>query len=163
MYVNFRFFSFRILGVAAILSFTAAAEAERNCDTALSRISKVAAQKAITDHQGDACDGLKQGAIGVDKTKKLELREFEVCEDGPVVTAQVTVDIKCGTSDAAVLPINVEDSVTASVSANLDTCVVENANVEAKGAIAQLGISLADLNSKLKEATEKEIKPYCKP
>jgi hypothetical protein len=161
---NARFFFTRIfIGILTILSFGSTAEAVSNCDTALSRISKVAAQTAIKDHQDNACDGLKQGGIGVDKTKKLELRRLEVCEDGPVVSARVTVDVKCGTSDAAIVKINIEETVTASVSANLDTCMVANANVEAKGFVAQLGISVADLNSKLKAATEKEIKPYCKP
>jgi hypothetical protein len=52
MTINVRIFSSSIfLGIVTILSFAAEAGAEPNCDTALSRISKVAAQTAIQDHQ----------------------------------------------------------------------------------------------------------------
>jgi hypothetical protein len=138
------------------------AEAQQNCNTALTRIAKRAAEKAVADHRDDACAGLKKGPIGVDKTRALELRQFSLCETGPVVAASMTVYAKCATSDRAVFQTEFEVEVSATASANLDTCQVLNADVSSPDSLVDAGIKVADLKTKLREAAEKEIKAYCK-
>ena len=137
------------------------AEGQENCNTALTRIAKKAAAKAIADHHDDACAGLKKGPFGIDKTETLELLRFSLCETGPVVAASITVHIKCATSDQAVLKTGLEDDVTATASANLDTCQVLDTDVSSKKFIVETGIEIAGLQMKLREAAESEIKAYC--
>jgi hypothetical protein len=136
------------------------AEGQENCNTALTRIARKAADKAIGDHQDNACTGLKKGPIAIDKTEALELLEFSLCENGPVVAASITVHIKCATSDQAVFQTDLEDKLTASVTANLDTCQVLDADISSEKPIGEAGIEVADLRTKLREAAEKEIKAY---
>jgi hypothetical protein len=113
----------------ALLCEPAIAQAEENCNTALARIAKKAAEKAIADHRDNACAGLKKGPFGIDKTKALELRKFSLCETGPVVAASITVHVWCATSDKAVFPADLADDVTATASANLDTCRVLDVDI----------------------------------
>lgn len=65
-----------------------------------------------------------KGELAIDKTKNLSLKQFELCEDGPVVTARIIVHIECATSDAAVFRTSVADTLAATASANLDSCTV---------------------------------------
>jgi hypothetical protein len=145
----------------ALIGNATLVEGEENCNTALSRLAKKAAEKAVADHSDNACAGLKKGPLGIDKTKALELRNFSLCETGPVVAASITVHVKCATSDQAVFKAEVEDDATATVSANLDTCQVLDADVSSNKFVVETGIQLADLQTKLREAAEKEIKAYC--
>lgn len=146
----------------ALIGNAGNAEGQENCNTALTRIAKKAAEKAITDHHDDACAGLKKGPFGVDKTKALELLRFSLCETGPVVTGSITVHIKCTTSDQAVLSTDLEDDITAAASANLDTCQVLDADVSSNKFFVETGIEVADLQTKLREAAKSEIEAYCK-
>jgi hypothetical protein len=114
------------------------------------------------DHRENACAGLKKGPFAIDTTKDLELRNFSLCERGPVVAASITVHVWCATSDKAVLPADLTDDITATASANLDTCRVLDADISSKTFIAETGIHVLDLKKKLREAAEKEIKDYCK-
>jgi hypothetical protein len=151
--------------VFAALAFgclPASAQPQENCNTALTRIARRAADKAVVDHHEDACAGLKKGPFGIDKTKALELREFSLCETGPVVAASITVHLKCATSDQAMIHADLEDDLTATASANLDTCQVLDADVTAGKFASQAGIAIADLKEKLRQAAEKQIKDYCK-
>jgi hypothetical protein len=70
--------------------------------------------------------------------------------------------VKCATSDKAVLKTELEDDLTATASANLDTCQVLDADVASKTFIVETGIQVADLKKQLREAAEREIKDYCK-
>ncbi|MFA5947903.1 MAG: hypothetical protein WC806_02945 [Candidatus Gracilibacteria bacterium] len=149
-----------ILGT--IVSANVDAYGEPNCNTALGRVAKTLVTRAVSDNKDRACAGLKKGPIGIDRTKKLGLSDFKLCEDGPIVSAEVSADIECGTSDAAFIRVSVEDTLTATASADLDSCRVLDTKVSAKGELANVGIKIADLSAKLKEAAEKEIKPYCK-
>lgn len=149
-----------VLIFAMSVSADIAAHGQPNCST-LSRVAKTVIVKAVSDNRDKACAGLKKGPIGIDKTKKLELSNFKLCEDGPIVSAEISADIECGTSDAAFIYISVADTLTATASADLDSCRVLDTNVWAKGDLTNAGIKIADLNAKLKEAAEKEIKPYC--
>ena len=88
--------------------------------------------------------------------------KFSLCEAGPVVTASITVHVKCATSDQAVLKTEVEDDLTATASANLDTRQVLDADVTSKTFIVETGIQVADLKKQLREGAQKEIKDYCK-
>jgi hypothetical protein len=155
-YALLGFVALALIGRAGIV------EGQENCNTALTRIAKKAAEKAIADHLDNACAGLKKGPFGVDKTKALELLKFSLCETGPVVAASITVHVKCATSDQAVFKTDLEDDVMATVSANLDTCQVLDADVSSKKFIVETGIKVADLKTKLREAAEKEMKAYCK-
>jgi hypothetical protein len=146
----------------ALLDQPAIVQAQENCNTALTRIAKKAAEKAIADHRDNACAGLKKGPFGIDKTRALELRKFSLCETGPVVVASITVHVWYATSDRAVLKADLEDDITATASANLDTCQVLNTDVSSKTFIVETGIRVAELEKKLRDAAEKEIKDYCK-
>jgi hypothetical protein len=146
----------------ALLGNSGNAEGQENCNTALTRIAKKAAEKAIADHLDDACAGLKKGPFAIDKTEALELLKFSLCETGPVVAASITVHIKCATSDQAVLRTDLEDDVTATASANLDTCQVLDADVSSDKFIVETGIEVADLKAKLRKGAEREIDAYCK-
>jgi hypothetical protein len=77
------------------------------------------------------------------------------------VTASITVHVKCATSDQAFIRASVEDDLSATASANLETCQVQDAKVSAAGSIANTGLQVADLDKKLREAAQKEIAPYC--
>lgn len=137
------------------------AQTQENCSTALTKIAKKAAEKAIADHRDDACAGLKKGPIGIDKTKALELREFSLCEIGPVVKASASVHVWCATSDQAFISADLSGDVSASASANLDTCRVLDADLSSTTSIVEAGIQLADLKKKMREGLEKQIKDYC--
>ena len=148
------------LGLIAILS---PAEAQtQDCDTALSRIARKAAEKAVQEYRGEVCSGLKLGPIGIDRTKALELQSFQLCEKGPLVSASVTVFAKCGTSEGAILQMQLGDQVKAKAEANLDTCQVLNAKLNGGKFVTEAVIEVADLEKKAKEVLEREIKPYCK-
>jgi hypothetical protein len=136
--------------------------AEPNCDTALGRAAKARVSKAISDNKDQACNGLKKGPIGIDKTKKLELNSFKLCEDGSVVSAEITIDVSCGISRPALLSVSVDESLTATASADLDSCRVIDADVSAAGRLGAMGIKWADLAKKFREAAEREIQAYCK-
>jgi hypothetical protein len=151
-----------MLAIWALVAMPCIAVSQENCNTALSRIARREADKAIATHLGDACSGLKSGSIAVDKTKLLELRSFRLCENGPLVTASVTVRVKCGTSDQALIRLEIEDDLTATASANLDTCQVLDARISAGGSVAEAGLRAAGLSKKLHDAAQNEIKPYCK-
>jgi hypothetical protein len=148
-----------VLAFGFIPSF---AQSQENCNTALTRIAKRAAEKAIEDYRSKASAGLKSGPIGIDKTEILAVRNFRLCETGPIVAASITVHVRCATSDRAFIKVSVEDDLAATASANLDTCQVLNAKVSAAGFVAKTGIQVADLDTKLREAAQKEIEPYCK-
>lgn len=150
------------LVVLALIANAGIAEAQENCNTALTRIAKRAADKAIADHHDDACAGLKKGPFGIDKTKALDLLKFSLCENGPVVAASITVHMKCATSDQALFKTDIEDDVTATASANLDTCQILDTDVSSGKFIVETGLQVADLKKKLSDAAEKEIKAYCK-
>jgi len=150
-----------IFAVLAVIDPPAHAQTQENCNTALTRIAKKAAEKAISDHRNDACAGLKKGPLGIDKTKGLELREFSLCETGPVVKASASVYIWCATSDQAFISADLSGDVAATASANLDTCQVLDADVSSTASIVDAGIQLADLKKKMREGLEKQIKDYC--
>jgi hypothetical protein len=105
--------------VVALLGPPASAQTQENCNTALTRIARKAAEKAVADHRDDACAGLKKGPFGIDKTKALELRAFSLCETGPIVAATITVHVRCATSDQALISADLEDDVTASASSRI--------------------------------------------
>jgi hypothetical protein len=151
-----------LLFAIALIACPLSAQTQENCNTVLTRISRKAAEKAIIDHRNDACSGLKKGPFGIDKTKALELREFSLCEAGPIVSASITVHAWCATSDKAVFSADVAGEVTATASANLDTCQVLNVDVSSTAFVVETGIQVADLKKKLREAAEKQIKDYCK-
>jgi hypothetical protein len=148
--------------VVVLLGAPATAQTQENCNTALTRIAKKAAEKAVADHRDDACAGLKKGPFCIDKTKALELRSFSLCETGPVVAATITVHVRCATSDQALISADLEDDVTASASANLDTCKMLDADVSAGKFANQTGIQIANLKDKLRDAAAKQIRDYCK-
>jgi hypothetical protein len=148
--------------VVALLGPPASAQTQEKCNTALAWIARKAAEKAVADHRDDACAGLKKGPFGIDKTKTLELRAFSLCETGPIVAATITVHVRCATSDDALISADLEDDVTASASANLDTCQMIDADVSAGKFANQTGIQIANLKDKLRDAAAKQIKDYCK-
>ena len=140
------------VAVFALSAQPSVAQTQENCNTALTRIAKREAEKAVADHRDDACAGLKNGPFGIDKTKALELRKFSLCENGPIVSAAITAHVWCATSDKALIAADLEDDVTATASANLDTCQVLDADVSAGKFASQAGIQIADLKTKLREA-----------
>ena len=135
---------------------------KENCDTVLSRVAKAAAEKAINENRETACSGIKKGPLGIDKTKALELKGFQLCEKDAVVTAHIEVRIECATSDNAVIRTSVSDKLSAKASADLDSCTVsEDTQIRANGDFTRFGLNLSNANQKFKEAVKKEIQPYC--
>ena len=108
-----------------IVGFAIGASGQPNCNTALSRLAKAAAQKAITAHENTACSGLKNGAVRIDKTKRLEMLDVRVCEDGSVVSANISVRVRCATSDAAFVKVEIEEIASALASADRNLCSAE--------------------------------------
>jgi hypothetical protein len=51
----------------ALIGEVGIAQGQENCNTALTRIAKRAAEKAIADHRDNACVGLKKGPFCIDK------------------------------------------------------------------------------------------------
>jgi hypothetical protein len=145
-----------------MLKFDALAQPTRNCDTALSRIAKANAVKAIDQYRDTACSGLKQGLIVIDKTRELKLTSFELCEIGSVVEAAISIQVRCATSDAALIKVEVGDTASAKAAADLDTCKVLSASASAQNLVSQTGLSLAGVDEKLKDAIAKIIQPYCR-
>lgn len=135
---------------------------QENCDTALSRLAKGAAEKAIQDHRHSACSGLKSGIFAIDKTQALELRQFRLCEKVPIVRASATVYVRCATSPAAMIPASFDETVTASATADLDTCKVTDTTISSEGEMTNAGIRIAGASDKMRSELEKAIKPYCK-
>jgi hypothetical protein len=111
-----------VLSCSIIMGTVMVARGQPNCNTALGHIANVIAKKPISDNKDKACSGLKKGLIGIDRTEKLVLSKFKLCEDGPVVSAEITLKIKCSTSSAAFISASVEESINATASANLDSC-----------------------------------------
>ncbi len=155
----------KLCSALAVVMFldVAVALGQPNCNTALSRLARGAAEKAIRENQTKACSGLKQGPIAIDKTKDLELKAFELCEDGPIIRASAAVFIRCATSDAAVIRASASETVKAVAVANLDTCKVTEASVSANGDLAQAVLKLVGADKNMRSEIEKAIKPYCKP
>ena len=154
--------SLPLLTALILTAFSSSSYSQKNCDTVFSRVARVALQNAVAAKRDNACTGLKEGAISVDKTKRLELTRIEVCEDAAIVSAAVDLAIKCGTSDAAVLKVNLEDTIHAAITADLNSCSITNSQVSAGTFLATLGIEVANLSAKLKEAAATQIKPYCR-
>lgn len=158
LYTALKLFCIALLSHAILIP---SASAQKSCSTALGRIARAAAERAVANNMQTACKGFKQGRFAIDKTKSLELKTFELCENGAVVTAQLSVRIECATSDAAVISVSAEDTLSARASANLDTCRVSEARVWSNGFLANVGLDWANADRKLKEAAEREIKQYC--
>ncbi|MFT3800809.1 MAG: hypothetical protein QM766_06265 [Burkholderiaceae bacterium] len=150
--------AFLLLLVSALPS---TAEAQPNCNTALSRIAKTALLRAIDQNRQTACSNFKQGQIAIDKTRVLRLEDFQLCEDGAVVSAKLSVHIECATSDSAVIKTSAQDTLSAEAFADLDKCTVSGARAWGNGFLTNVGLNWIDANRKLKEAAEKEIHPYC--
>ncbi len=152
-----------LLTAAAILSVTTGiAISAPNCSTALGQIARSAADKAISDSKDTACNGLKSGNIGIDKTKELRITEFSLCEDGLVIEATLAVVIKCATSDAAFIKASFSETLKATAKADLNSCKVLSADVSADGYLGKLGLNAGDANKKLTQEMEKAVSPYCK-
>jgi len=145
----------------AITVFPAAAQS--NCRTALGRIAKTEALRAIERNRETACSGFRLGPAAIDKTRALELTDFEFCESGPVVTARLSVRVECATSDRAVFRQRVSDTLSAQASANLDSCTVSEARVWASGFLTQVALDWANANQRLADAVARAIRPYCVP
>lgn len=118
------------------------AAAQENCNTPLGRIAKVELDKAVAQHQGDACAGLKRGDIGIDKTKKLELLGFSLCETGLTVTTSIKIRAQC--ASGGFVPLTIEDDLTTVMSADLATCSVD-ADIQGGNRIVQLGLALGNV------------------
>lgn len=138
-----------------------AAGAEPNCNTALSRIAKAAVLRAIDENKNTACSSFKQDQIAIDKTRNLTLNDFQLCEDGAVVSTKLSVQIECATSDSAVIKTSARDTLSAQVTADLDKCTVSDAHAWGSGFLTNVGLTWINVDRKLKEAAEKEIRPYC--
>ena len=153
------------IALALLLSFASAwfsaAHAEPNCNTALSRIAKAAVLRAIDQNKHTACSGFKQGQLAIDETRTLRLDSFQLCEDGAVVSAKLSVLIECATSSNAFIKTSVGDTLSAEASADLDKCTVSGARAWGSGFLTNVGLNWSDVDRKLKEAAEKEIQPYC--
>lgn len=148
--------------VAAIVAGVAAPlAAAENCNTALSRLARAEVVRAIEQHRHTACEELNGGAIGLDKTKALELKDLKVCEDGPVVTASIAIRIECATSPSAVWRTSQGDTLSAAATANLDTCKVSNVKVSAAGFLADQVLQQTGASARLKDEAEKAIKKFC--
>lgn len=147
--------------VAAIYPTTASGDTR--CDTAFSRIAAGLARKALDDHRESICSGLKSGAFAIDKTKRLELIEAKVCENGLVVSAEFAVAIKCGTSDSAAFKVNKEDLIHATASVDFQHCTVLQASIAADSFLGSIGIASADVNNKLRAAIEDQVRAICIP
>lgn len=140
------------------------ANAEDSCNTALGRIGRKATDKAIVEHQNDACSGLKTTVLGVtlglDDTKQLELRNYKLCEAGPIVTATLTVHVQCSTGSKAAVPVSISDDLTTTASANLDTCQILDLKVTGGKEIVQAGLDLGKVSEKLRDGAQNQISPY---
>ena len=157
---------FRLGSLIALLlslasAWLSAAEAEPNCNTALSRVAKAALLRAIDENKHTACSGFKHGQIAIDKTRVLQLKDFQLCEDGAVVSAKLSVHIECATSDSAVITTSVQDTLSAKASADLDKCTVSDVRAWGSDFLTKVGLNWIDANRKLTEAAEKEIRLYC--
>lgn len=152
-----------LLTATALLSVTTEiAVSATNCSSALGQIARSTADKAISDNKDTACNGLKSGNIGIDKTKELKITEFSLCEDGMIIEATLAVFVKCATSDAAVIKAQFSETLKASAKADLDSCKVLSADVSANGFLGKLGLKAGDANKKLTQEIEKAMSPYCK-
>lgn len=151
--------SIRTAVVFSMIFYSLPAMSQENCDTPLGRIAKVELDKAVAQHQGDACAGLKWGGVGIDKTKKLALLGFSLCESG--LTVKTIIKIRAQCASGGTIPLSIEDDLTATVSANLETCSVD-ADIQGGSKVVQAGLKLGDVNSKLREEARKLIAPYCK-
>jgi len=147
------------------ISWIPSAQAEENCNTALSRLAKTAAESAVKENKETACSGFKLKdspiPIAIDKTKVLELVDFKLCEDGAVVKAHIKVNIECATSDNAMIKASQSDTLSAQASANLDSCTVSDSQIQASSDLTKVGLNLLDANQKFKEAAEREIRKFC--
>lgn len=151
-----------VLGYLFSAIFAPMTQAEQYCNTVFSGLVKTAAEEYIKNNKDTACAGLKQGPIGIDKTKKLELGDFRLCENGHIITAAIDVAIECTTSDKALFPLEVADKLHAEVTADLDHCVVSSTKVSGDTEPVKALIALTNTNQKFKEASEIEIQKYCK-
>jgi hypothetical protein len=152
----------RMAGAAAVfVTFRGDPGFRPNCNTALGRFARAAAERAVIENRQTACKGFRHGSFAIDKTRALELRAFSLCENGAVVTVRIDVRIECATSDAAFIRTSVDDTLSAHVSANLETCKVFGEQVSGNGFLTNVGLDWANVAQDLKEAAEREIKPYC--
>lgn len=145
--------------IASIVIVSFPVVAQENCDTPLARIAKVELDKAVAQHQGDACAGLRWGNVGIDKTKKLELLGFSLCESGLTVKTSIKIRARC--ASGGFIHVSIEDDLTAVMSADLATCSVD-ADIQGGKKIVQAGLALGNVRSKLQEEARKLVAPYCK-
>lgn len=161
----FRLIPYAVLA-ASVLSTPSPAQTNQNCNTGLTRIGRKAVERAVLEHQTDACSGLKTTkfgiAIGIDDTRQLSLRHYELCEIGSVVQAAVSVHLECATGRNAMLPIIISDDLTATASADFDTCEIIDLQVTGGRQLVQSGFALAGVNDKLRDEARKQISPFCR-
>lgn len=148
-----------IVMLPALFITTDPVMSQENCDTPLGRIARKEADKAIERYKSEACAGLKWGGIGIDKTKKLELIEFRLCENGFEVNTSLKVRVECASGGA--IPASIEDDLTAAAKADLNTCQV-NADIQGGKNVVKAGLALAGARDKLRSEAHKQIVPYCK-
>jgi hypothetical protein len=128
--------------IAAFICSIVPVEAQQNCETALARAARKAADQAKAERAQTLCRGLSWGLIAYDKTRKVELKSLSVCEAGDVVTASATVELECGTSDKAVIRDSLSDTVTVTLNASLKACTVEVVQLRADKLFGKVALSL---------------------
>ena len=145
--------------LSTLFAATCPVMSQENCDTPLGRIARKEVDKAIEQYKSEACAGLKWGGIGIDKTKKLELIEFRLCETGFLVNASLKVRVQCGSGGA--IPASIEDDLTATAKADLNACQAD-ADIQGGRDIVKAGLALTGARDKLRAEAKKQIVPYCK-
>lgn len=148
-----------ILAFSTLLITTYPVMSQESCDTPLGRIARKEADKAIERYKNEACAGLKWGGIGIDKTKKLELIEFRLCETGFLVNTSLKVRVQCASGGD--IPASIEDDLTATAKADLNACQAD-ADIQGGKNIVKAGLALAGARDKLRAEAQKQIAPYCK-
>lgn len=152
--------SLAILLVAVVAS-SAPLQAQQNCETALSRAAHKAVNEARAERAKTLCSGLKWGPIAYDKTRKVEVKSLSVCEAADVVTASATIEVECGTSEKALFPGSVSDTVSIGLRASLKACTVEVFQLQADKLFGKVALSITDAKSKLRDAATPAIKLFC--
>lgn len=150
-----------VLAIAVGGAATGTAGAADSCNTALSRVARAEAMRAIEANRQTVCEGLRSGEARVDKTEALELQHISLCENGPVVKASIVIRVACRTSPRAVFQVHVSEKLRADAVANLDTCAVTNARASASGFLVDALLKWGNADQKLSEEVARAIRPYC--
>lgn len=104
---------------------------------------------------------IKKVNVGIDKTKKVQLRRFEYCVNDANTQIRGRLRIRCATSRNAVVRTHIQEDFDFNVIINSSSCKIERFRAKPRGEIGRLIVRAGRLEKPAKKAAQKVLNKIC--